>query len=179
MCIKNLYKEQSKDNIPKFLQHKIELSEQLTGDSFFLNIFSSNSEVARVYYEEFYNKIFYKGKVNIRLKELIRLRLAGISGCKYCISIDENSAINNGLSEQDIINAKNNNLEQFTELESTILQLTNHIALSNAHERVNKNIIKSILDSLGQEQLIEILFVVALLSGMGQMLGSSDLVDTD
>ena len=53
------------------------------------NLFNSRAtEISKVYYEQFYQKVFYGGVVNIRLKELIRLRLAGISGCKYCISVD-------------------------------------------------------------------------------------------
>ena len=83
MCIKNLYQPASDEKIPQFLKGNITKSINLTGDAFFLKVFGSNTMVAEVYYEEFYKKIFYKGTVDIRIKEIIRLRLAGISGCKY------------------------------------------------------------------------------------------------
>ena len=35
------------------------------------------------------------------------------------------------------------------------------------------------LNDYSQEQFVEILFVTAILAGMGNMLGSADLVETD
>ena len=96
MCIKNLYQPASDEKLPHFLKENITKSIDLTGDAFFLKVFGSNPKVAEVYYEEFYKKIFYNGTVDIKTKEIIRLRLAGISGCKYCISVDEHSAMKNG-----------------------------------------------------------------------------------
>ena len=106
MCIKNLYSQVDDSQIPNFLKEKINKSTELTGDAFFLKVFASSEAASKVYYEQFYKKVFYGGVVNIKLKELIRLRLAGISGCKYCISVDENSALSNGLTSKEIFDAK-------------------------------------------------------------------------
>lgn len=179
MCIKNLYQPASDEKIPQFLKENITKSINLTGDAFFLKVFGSNTKVAEVYYEEFYKKIFYKGAVDIRIKEIIRLRLAGISGCKYCISVDENSAMKNGVSEVDIFNAKNNKIDEFDDSLKNILKLVNHISLSKASERAEQEIIEQALTDFSQEQFVEILFVTAILAGMGNMLGSADLVETD
>jgi AhpD family alkylhydroperoxidase len=107
------------------------------------------------------------------------LRLAGISGCKYCISVDENSALNNGVTEKEIFYAKNGMLEKFPNKERKLLELTEHISLSPASERANKSLIKDLLKDFTQEEFIEISFVIAVLTGMGNMLGSLDLVETD
>ena len=179
MCIKNLYQPASDEKIPQFLKENITKSINLTGDAFFLKVFGSNTKVAEVYYEEFYKKILYKGAVDIRIKEIIRLRLAGISGCKYCISVDENSATKNGVSEVDIFKAKNNKIDEFDDSLKNILKLVNHISLSKASERAEKEIIEQALTDFSQEQFVEILFVTAILAGMGNMLGSADLVETD
>ncbi len=179
MCIKNLYSTIDGNEVPNYLKEKINNSIELTGDAFFLKVFGNNLEASRVYYQEFYEKIFYGGVSDIRLKELIRLRLAGISGCKYCISVDENSAIKNGISELDIQNVKNNNLENFINIEKNLLQLTNHISLKEANERAEKSLIQGILEEISMEEYIELLFVIAILTGMGNMLGSVDLVETD
>ena len=179
MCIKNLYKPTSDEKLPQFLKENITKSNNLTGDAFFLKVFGSNSKVAEVYYEEFYKKIFYKGTVDIKTKEIIRLRLAGISGCKYCISVDEHSAMQNGVSEEDILNAKSNKIDEFDDNLKNILKLVNHISLSKASERAEKEIIEKALNDYSQEQFVEILFVTAILAGMGNMLGSADLVETN
>ena len=179
MCIKNLYQPASDEKIPQFLKENITKSIKLTGDAFFLKVFGSNTKVAEVYYEEFYKKIFYKGSVDIRIKEIIRLRLAGISGCKYCISVDEHSAMKNGVSEVDIFNAKNNKIDEFDDSLKNILKLVNRISLSKASERAEKEIIEQALNDFSQGQFVEILFVTAILAGMGNMLGSADLVGTN
>ena len=179
MCIKNLYHEINEKEAPDFLEQKIIKSKKLTGDAFFLKVFGTSEISSRVYYEEFYDQVFYKGKVAIRLKELLRLRLAGISGCKYCISVDENSALNNGVTEKEIFYAKNGMLEKFPNKGRKLLELTEHISLSPASERANKSLIKDLLKDFTQEEFIEISFVIAVLTGMGNMLGSLDLVETD
>ena len=108
--------------------------------------------------------------VDIKIKEIIRLRLAGISGCKYCISVDEHSAMKNGVSEVEIFNAKSNKLDEFDDSLKNILKLVNHISLSKASERAEKEIIQKALKDFSQEQFVEILFVTAILAGMGNML---------
>ena len=46
-------------------------------------------------------------------------------------------------------------------------------------ENAEKEIIEQALNDFSQEQFVEILFVTAILAGMGNMLGSADLVETD
>lgn len=185
MCIKNLYNQVDDSQIPQFLKEKINKSTDLTGDAYFLKVFASSEAASKVYYEQFYKKVFYGGveiPANlslIKLKELIRLRLAGISGCKYCISVDENSALSNGLTSQEIFHAKLGNLDNFSKLERQLLQLAEHIALTPASERADHNLISEILESLSQDEFMEISFTIAILCGMGNMLGSLDLVETD
>jgi|TARA_B110000444_G_scaffold61813_1_gene57823 AhpD family alkylhydroperoxidase len=179
MCIKNLYNQLEDSEIPDFLKEKIEKSNELTGGAFFLKVFSSSKITSEVYYEQFYKKVFYGGSVDIKLKELVRLRLAGISGCKYCISVDENSALNNGVTEKEIFDAKHGNIENFSGIENNLLKLSEHIALNPPSERADIKLISKILEIISQEEFIEISFVIAILSGMGNMLGSLDLVETD
>jgi AhpD family alkylhydroperoxidase len=179
VCIKNLYKQEEDSQIPYFLKEKIKKSNDLTGDAFFLKVFSSSNVTSEVYYEQFYKKVFYGGVVDIRFKELVRLRLAGISGCKYCISVDENSALSNGLTEEEVFYAKNGNIEKFSNIEKNLLKLSEHIALKPSSERADIKLISNILKNFSQEEFIEISFVIAILTGMGNMLGSLDLVETD
>ena len=60
-----------------------------------------------------------------------------------------------------------------------MLELAEHISLAPAAERANENLISELLDDFTQEEFIEISFVIAILTGMGNMLGSLDLVETD
>ena len=51
--------------------------------------------------------------------------------------------------------------------------------MAPAAERANENLISELSYDFTQEEFIEISFVIAILTGMGNMLGSLDLVETD
>jgi alkylhydroperoxidase family enzyme len=54
-----------------------------TGDAAFIQSAANAPELLHWYHEEFYGKLFYSGRVEIRVKELIRLKLSKIHGCAY------------------------------------------------------------------------------------------------
>lgn len=54
-----------------------------TGDATFIQSAANAPELLRWYYDEFYGRLFYGGRVKTRLKELIRLKLSKIHGCAY------------------------------------------------------------------------------------------------
>ena len=54
-----------------------------SGDATFIQTAANAPEVLHWYYDEFCDKLFYGGRVEIRLKELIRLKLGKIHGCAY------------------------------------------------------------------------------------------------
>ena len=70
MCIKNLYNQVDDSQIPQFLKEKINKSTDLTGDAYFLKVFASSEAASKVYYEQFYKKVFYGGVVNIKLNKI-------------------------------------------------------------------------------------------------------------
>ena len=40
-------------------------------------------ELVRWYFDQFYKRLFYGGRVEVRFKELLRLRLSKAHGCWY------------------------------------------------------------------------------------------------
>jgi hypothetical protein len=76
MCIKNLYHEINEKEAPDFLEQKIIKSKKLTGDAFFLKVFGTSEISSRVYYEEFYDQVFYKGKVASKTKRTIEVAIS-------------------------------------------------------------------------------------------------------
>jgi len=58
-------------------------SVERTGDATFIQSAANAPELLQWYYNEFYGKLFYGGRVETRLKELVRLKLSKIHGCAY------------------------------------------------------------------------------------------------
>jgi len=54
-----------------------------TGDATFIQCAANAPELLKWYHNDFYGKLFYGGRIEVRLKELIRLKLSKIHGCAY------------------------------------------------------------------------------------------------
>lgn len=63
----------------------------------FVSVLGHRPEIARTFVKN-WNATFYEGKVDHRLKELVRLYLAQLHGCEYCQSVGSTLASEQGLS---------------------------------------------------------------------------------
>ena len=59
-------------------------SMDLRGDATFFEVFANHPELYRWYVNQFYGDVFRGGKVAQRYKELLRLRLSTLHGCRFC-----------------------------------------------------------------------------------------------
>ena len=57
---------------------------KLTGDATFVEVFSQAPEMLEFVMQQFYAKVFFGGKVEQRYKQLARLKLSLIHGCRTC-----------------------------------------------------------------------------------------------
>lgn len=71
------------DELDDDLKQLYERAIDRTGDATFIQSAANAPELLKWYYEQFYGKLFYRGRVEPRLKELVRLRLSKIHGCAY------------------------------------------------------------------------------------------------
>ncbi len=53
------------------------------GDASFVQVAGHAPEVFE-WYGEFYRRVFYGGRLPVRIKELVRLRLSTVHGCAFC-----------------------------------------------------------------------------------------------
>ena len=59
-------------------------SMNLRGDATFFEAFGNHPELFRWYVNEFYGRVFSGGLVERRYKELLRLKLSTLHGCRFC-----------------------------------------------------------------------------------------------
>jgi len=87
----NIFRREKQNGIRLVQEHEMdELVRELyrkgierTGDATFVQAAANAPELLKWYYEEFYGRIFYNGRLEVRLKELVRLKLSKIHGCAY------------------------------------------------------------------------------------------------
>ncbi len=70
-----------REQVPAPYQAMIDESLELTGDARFLEVAANAPHITHFYFDQFYGEVFYGGKVAVRIKELVRLRLSRLHGC--------------------------------------------------------------------------------------------------
>ena len=71
------------DKLPEELRPTWEDSMDRAGEAEFIEVGAHAPELISWYFEEFYAHVFYGGRVAVRFKELLRLRLSKAHGCWY------------------------------------------------------------------------------------------------
>ena len=79
-----LLKRIGRDELPEPLRQAHDRSMALRGDATFFEVFGNNPELFDWYTGSFYGEVFRGGRVERRIKELVRLRLSTVHGCRFC-----------------------------------------------------------------------------------------------
>ena len=79
-----LFKRVPKDNLPNHMMNAWEDSMKVHKDATFVEVLGNSPKIYDWYMDDFYKKVFYSGRINLQIVELVRLRLANIHGCAFC-----------------------------------------------------------------------------------------------
>ena len=71
------------DDLPADMKPVWEDSMDRAGEAEFIEVGAHAPELIRWYFDQFYKRLFYGGRVDVRFKELLRLRLSKAHGCWY------------------------------------------------------------------------------------------------
>ena len=66
------------------LQQEYDATLALRDDATLQEVGANAPELLAWYKDEFYGRLFYGGRVEVRMKELLRYRLSMTHGCAYC-----------------------------------------------------------------------------------------------
>ncbi len=97
-----MLKEVPDSELSEEYQNKIKNSLIMTGDARFLRVLANAPHIASWYFDSFYKEIFYNGKVPLRIKELVRLRLSKLHGCLYWNTVNSASARRINITDEEI-----------------------------------------------------------------------------
>ena len=103
----------------------------MTGDATFVEVSGNNPEVYEWYFKDFYKKLFYSGRLETTLVELVRLRLANVHGCAFCNKGDTIHALRSGITQEQIDTLNDYPTGPFTNREKAALRLTDEMVLTN------------------------------------------------
>ena len=172
-----------RDAMPEELQEVYDLAAERVGDTTFIEAGAHAPEVLQWYFDSFYGQIFYGGRVEVRVKEIVRLRLAKTHGCAFCNKWDTVDALDAGI-EQEVIDAivpypAEVDPTRFDDRELMAIRYADQMVLQNMHGHLDPELYAGLRRHFDDAEIIELGFAMAVLTGMAKFLFIADLVPTE
>ncbi len=136
--------------------------------------FSDNSELLQRYLEFYYPFHSSAGLLDSRLKELVRLRIATLNGCKTCKAARlDPDHVSEGEAAIEVDRAGE---AQFSPRERAALRLAEMMAVD--HFAVDDRIIRELQQHFSKGELLELMMMTGQYIGFGRVLAILQLEDT-
>lgn len=153
------------------LREKIATIEALGGDTRFFRFAANAPHVAQLYWVQFYQDVFFKGLLPVRLKEIARLRLAALNGCSFCQVGDRASAIANGVSESEVDALfGDGQATSFSAAEQATADAATRMSNFDSEGVLDDALKARLVECFEPDELVELFAVIGILTGMARML---------
>ncbi|MET0365586.1 MAG: carboxymuconolactone decarboxylase family protein [Sphingobium sp.] len=173
------FNRDSRELLDPAIQSMWDRSRDLHGDTTFFEVMGNAPEATHWYMNDFYKGLFQSGRVDPRIVELIRLRLANVHGCAFCNRSDRIAALAAGLSEAEVDAIGDYENGPFDERQKAALALADVMALTNPMGHVSKDLYARLKQSFSDAELVELGLIMAVLTGVAKFIFAYDLVEKE
>ena len=167
------------DDMPDELRQVRDTLDQLTGEPTFVDVFAQAPELLDFVMGKFYGEIFFGGRVDERYKQLARLRLSQIHGCRTCNKQNVPGAIAAGFSEAQVDAMASPTAELFTEAELAVLEYAEQMALTNHDGRMDDALYQRLSAHFDDAEICERGTVMGVIGGMAKLSFVLNLVERE
>jgi AhpD family alkylhydroperoxidase len=168
-----------REDLPPHMQAVWDGSLETHGDTTFVEVAGNNPTMYNWYMDDFYKKVFYSGRIDRQIVELVRLRLANVHGCAFCNRSDTIAALKAGVSQTQIDALDSYEDGPFTEAEKSVLALADVMVLTNPKGAVSGDLYKRCRAHFSDGELYELGIIMAVLCGMAKFIFAYDLVEKE
>lgn len=153
------------------MRKKIATIEALGGDTRFFRFAANAPHVVQLYWVQFYEEVFFKGLLPVRLKEIARLRLAALNGCSFCQVGDRASAIANGVTEAEVEALFGDGQSPtFSAAEQGAADAAARMSNFDSEGVLDDELKAKLVQCFEPDELVELFAVIGILTGMARML---------
>lgn len=172
-----LFDRVPRDELPEDLKESWDFLNGRTGEPTFVEVFAQAPELLKLVMHDFYEKIFYGGRVEMKYKELARLKLSLSHGCNTCILQNEPGCIEVGYTQEQI-DAVGGDWRNgpFDEAEMAVLDYTERMVLTNLDGHMDKDLYDRLKAHFSDPEILEIGTCMAVVGGFAKLSFVLDLV---
>ncbi len=167
------------DDMPEELRQVWGTLNNLTGEPTFVEVFAQAPELLNFVMSQFYGDIFFGGRVDERYKQLARLRLSQIHGCRTCNKQNVPGARESGFSDAQIEAMASPTPDLFDEAEIAVLRFAEQMALTNHDGKVDEALYARLSRHFDDAEICELGTVMAVIGGMAKLSFVLDLVERE
>lgn len=161
------------------LQQEYDATLALRDDATMQEVGANAPELMAWYKDEFYGRLFYGGRVETRMKELMRYRLSMTHGCAYCNKGNRDAATRAGVTAEQLARIMNEEAPCFDARERAVLALADQIVLTNMHGELTPALVAQLRPHFDDAQIFELGMVAGILTGMAKFIFVYDLVEKE
>lgn len=165
-----------RDELPEDLRDSWDFLNGRTGEPTFVEVFAQAPELLKFVMHDFYQKIFYEGKVELKYKELARLKLSFSHGCNTCIRQNVPGCLEIGFSQEQIDAIDDYENGPFSEAEKAVLAYTETMVLTNLDGHMDEALYARLKAHFSDPDILEIGSCMAMVGGFAKLSFVLDLV---
>lgn len=148
----------------------------LTGDATFVEVFAQTPELLDFAMVEFYQKLFFEGRVANKYMQLGRLRMSMSHGCKSCNMQNVPMIKEIGYSDEQVDAMWAQDYSGFPEDEVAVMELADQIALDNKDGQVTPEMFAKLRRHFSEEEILNICMCLGVIVGLVKMSFATGLV---
>ena len=152
---------------------------ELSGDATFVEVFARVPELLSFAMVDFYQKLFFEGRVEEKYKQLARLRLSMSHGCATCNSQNVPSVAAFGYSDEQIEAMWAQDYSSFPEDEQAAMELADEIALDNREGELTPELYEKLQRHFSVEDILELSMCMGVIVGLVKLSFTLGLVDKE
>jgi alkylhydroperoxidase family enzyme len=152
---------------------------ELSGDATFVEVFARAPELLNFAMVDFYQKLFFEGRVAEKYKQLARLRLSMSHGCRTCNSQNVPSVSAFGYSDEQIAAMWVQDYSGFPEDEQVAMELADEIALDNRSGELTPELYERLQRHFSIEDILELSMCMGVIVGLVKLSFTLGLVDKE
>jgi len=179
--VDTLFTRTPRDELPEDFKPAWDMLNKLTGEPAFIEVFASAPHLVNLVMNEFYVKTFFGGLVEQRYKQLVRLRLSIVHGCRTCNKQNVPGALEAGITQEQVDSMIAGTYETgpFSDAEKAVLAYADQMVLTNMNGDMSPELFARLRAHFGEPQILELGVVMAIIGGMAKLSFILDLVEKE
>jgi alkylhydroperoxidase family enzyme len=165
--------------LPERFQPAWDAMQALTEEPTFVEVFASNPAMLEFVMERFYAGVFFGGQVEQRYKQLVRLKLSLLHGCRTCNRQNVPGALAAGITQEQVDAMDDFESGPFSDADKAVLAFAEQVALTNMDGRLTPELYARLRTHFSEADILEIGVAMAVISGMAKLSFVLDLVEKE